>query len=45
MLWGFPDDQAWERAVSYYLDEYGSLSDIQEERPLPLQALEHRVAA
>jgi B12-binding domain/radical SAM domain protein of rhizo-twelve system len=44
-LWGFPDDQAWERAVSYYLDEYGSLSDIQEERPLPLQALEHRVAA
>ncbi len=44
-LWGWPDDQAWERAVSYYLDEYVSFSDIQEERPLPLQALEHRVAA
>jgi B12-binding domain/radical SAM domain protein of rhizo-twelve system len=44
-LWGWPDDQAWERAVSYYLDQYVSFSDIQEERPLPLQALEHRVAA
>ncbi len=44
-LWGWPDDQAWERAVSYYLDEYVSFSDIQEERPLPLQALERRVAA
>jgi anaerobic magnesium-protoporphyrin IX monomethyl ester cyclase len=44
-LWGWPDDQAWERAVSYYLDEYVSFSDIQDERPLPLQELEHRVAA
>lgn len=44
-LWGFPDDQAWERAVSYYLDEYVSFSDIQEQRPLPLYALELPVAA
>jgi B12-binding domain/radical SAM domain protein of rhizo-twelve system len=44
-LWGWPDDQAWERAVSYYLDEYPSFSDIQEARPLPLQALERPVAA
>jgi hypothetical protein len=40
-----PDDHAWERAVNYYLDEYVSFSDIQEERPLPLQALEHQAAA
>ena len=44
-LWGLPDDHAWERAVNYYLDEYVSFSDIQEERPLPLQALEHQAAA
>jgi B12-binding domain/radical SAM domain protein of rhizo-twelve system len=44
-LWGLPDDEAWERAVSYYLDEYVSFSDIQEERPLPLNALELQVAA
>lgn len=44
-LWGLPDDQAWERAVSYYLDEYGRFSDIQEELPLPLDALERQAAA
>ena len=44
-LWGLPDDHAWERAVNYYLDEYVSFSDIQEERPLPLQALEQQAAA
>ena len=44
-LWGWPDDHAWERAVSYYLAEYPSFSDIQEARPLPLQALERQVAA
>ncbi len=44
-LWGLPDDQAWERAVSHYLNEYVSFSDIQEARPLPLQALERQVAA
>jgi anaerobic magnesium-protoporphyrin IX monomethyl ester cyclase len=44
-LWGLPDDEAWERAVDYYLHEYVSFSDIQEERPLPLRALEHQMAA
>lgn len=44
-LWGPPDDQAWERAVSHYLDENVSFSDIQEARPLPLQALELQAAA
>lgn len=39
-LWGFPDDRAWERAVDYYLQRYADFSDIQEEQPLPLSALE-----
>ncbi|AWK88149.1 TIGR04295 family B12-binding domain-containing radical SAM protein [Azospirillum thermophilum] len=38
--WGLPDDLAWERAVDDYLANHTSFSDIQEERPLPLQALE-----
>jgi B12-binding domain/radical SAM domain protein of rhizo-twelve system len=38
--WGRPDDQAWERAVSYYLDNFVEFSDIQDARPLPLAALE-----
>jgi anaerobic magnesium-protoporphyrin IX monomethyl ester cyclase len=38
--WGLPDDQAWERAHAYYLNEYAAFSDIQEERPLPLSQLE-----
>jgi hypothetical protein len=39
-LWGEPDDDAWERAVDYYLDRYPSLSDIQETRPRRLAVLE-----
>ena len=39
-LWGVPDDQAWERAVDYYLDRYAAFSDIQEARPLRLRELE-----
>ncbi len=39
-LWGPPDDQAWERAHAYYLARFASLSDIQDERPLPLRELE-----
>lgn len=39
-LWGAPDDNAWERAVEYYLDRYATLSDIQEASPLPLETLE-----
>jgi anaerobic magnesium-protoporphyrin IX monomethyl ester cyclase len=39
-LWGLPDDNAWERAVDYYLDRYAKLSEIQEIRPHRLQQLE-----
>jgi anaerobic magnesium-protoporphyrin IX monomethyl ester cyclase len=39
-LWGLPDDDAWERAVDYYLDRYAALSDIQDARPRRLHALE-----
>jgi anaerobic magnesium-protoporphyrin IX monomethyl ester cyclase len=39
-LWGLPDDDAWERAVDYYLDTYANLSEIQEVRPRRLQELE-----
>jgi B12-binding domain/radical SAM domain protein of rhizo-twelve system len=38
--WGFPDDQAWERANEYYLEVYAEFSDIQDEQPLPLSQLE-----
>ena len=38
--WGRPDDEAWERAVGYYLDNFAEFSDIQDARPLPLAALE-----
>jgi B12-binding domain/radical SAM domain protein of rhizo-twelve system len=39
-LWGPPDDYAWERAHEYYLGNYSHLSEIQEDRPLPLVQLE-----
>ncbi|HEX3756896.1 MAG TPA: TIGR04295 family B12-binding domain-containing radical SAM protein [Rhizomicrobium sp.] len=39
-LWGAPDDQAWERALDHYLQQFDSFSDIQDERPLPLNELE-----
>ncbi|HEX3431276.1 MAG TPA: TIGR04295 family B12-binding domain-containing radical SAM protein [Rhizomicrobium sp.] len=39
-LWGMPDDNAWERAVDYYLSRYGGFSDIQEQDPAPLHVLE-----
>jgi B12-binding domain/radical SAM domain protein of rhizo-twelve system len=38
--WGAPDDRAWERAVDHYLANFTEFSDIQEARPLPLDALE-----
>lgn len=44
-LWGMPDDRAWERAVGWYLERYGSFSDIQDQQPLPLHALEHAPCA
>jgi len=39
-LWGEPDDYAWERAHQHYLGQFTRLSDIQEQRPLPLHELE-----
>ena len=39
-LWGEPDDQAWERAHRHYLAQFTRFSDIQEEAPLELPALE-----
>jgi anaerobic magnesium-protoporphyrin IX monomethyl ester cyclase len=42
-LWGLPDDDAWERAVDYYLDTFASFSDLQEVRPRTLAELEARV--
>ena len=39
-LWGMPDDRAWERAHEHYLGAFSQFSDIQEQRPQPLAALE-----
>ncbi|MDT7952189.1 MAG: TIGR04295 family B12-binding domain-containing radical SAM protein [Acetobacteraceae bacterium] len=39
-LFGLPDDAAWERAHRHYLEQFTRFSDIQDERPLPLAALE-----
>jgi anaerobic magnesium-protoporphyrin IX monomethyl ester cyclase len=38
--WGAPDDRAWERALDYYLEHHHTFSDIQNDRPVPLQQLE-----
>ncbi|WP_024511279.1 TIGR04295 family B12-binding domain-containing radical SAM protein [Bradyrhizobium sp. ARR65] len=42
-LWGEPDDFAWERAHAHYLAMFNQFSDVQEERPMPLSALEAQV--
>ena len=39
-IWGLPDDDAWERALNYYLDRYATFSDIQEAQPRRLAELE-----
>jgi len=39
-LWGPPDEHAWERAHEHYLKAFEEFSDIQDERPRPLQELE-----
>jgi len=44
-LWGLPDDQAWERAMNYYLSKYSMFSEIQEQQPKPLELLEGARAA
>lgn len=43
--WGEPDDLAWERAHDHYLEAFDRFSDIQEQRPLPLPALESSCCA
>lgn len=43
-LWGQPDDDAWERAVDYYIDRFARFSDVQQGRPVPLRELEHAPA-
>ncbi|HEX5453447.1 MAG TPA: TIGR04295 family B12-binding domain-containing radical SAM protein [Stellaceae bacterium] len=40
LLWGLPDDDAWERALDWYLGRYAAFSDIQEARPRRLHELE-----
>jgi B12-binding domain/radical SAM domain protein of rhizo-twelve system len=40
LRWGFPDDEAWERAHAAYLEQFEEFSDIQEQRPLPLREIE-----
>jgi len=42
--WGAPDDEAWERAMHDYLSHHDRFSDIQNDHPLPLEALEHAPA-
>jgi anaerobic magnesium-protoporphyrin IX monomethyl ester cyclase len=44
-LWGLPDDDAWERAVDYYLGRYGGFSDIQDQAPRRLNEIEKAHAA
>lgn len=39
-LFGAPGDDAWERAHDYYLSRFAQFSDLQDEQPLPLPALE-----
>lgn len=39
-LWGEPDDFAWERAHAHYLAMFDQFSDVQEQRPVALDALE-----
>jgi B12-binding domain/radical SAM domain protein of rhizo-twelve system len=43
-LWGEPDDFAWERAHQHYLAMFDQFSDVQEQRPAPLSALEVEMA-
>lgn len=44
-LWGDPDDNAWERAHQHYLSMFDQFSDVQNERPIPLQELELQAAS
>ncbi len=39
-LFGQPDGEAWERAHAHYLAQFDRMSEIQDQRPLPLGELE-----
>lgn len=39
-IFGEPDDDAWERAIDWYLDRHRTFSDLQESRPRRLRELE-----
>lgn len=39
-MWGRPDDRAWERAHDFYLHQFDTFSDIQNQRPIELVQLE-----
>lgn len=41
-LRGVPDDDAWERAHAYYLEQFATFSDVQGREPRPLRELELR---
>jgi hypothetical protein len=45
LMWGLPDDRAWERAHAHYLAQFDAFSDIQDQRPLPIEQLELPAAA
>lgn len=40
LRWGAPDDRAWERAHAYYLENYSTFSDVQQDSPAGLEELE-----
>ncbi len=40
LRWGLPDDEAWERAHSAYLETFNAFSDLQSARPASLAELE-----
>lgn len=44
LLWGLPDERAWERAHAHYLSLFDGFSDIQDAAPRPLPELEHGMA-
>lgn len=44
-LWGLADDDAWERALAYYLERHQAFSDIQDASPRPLSDLEQPLHA
>jgi anaerobic magnesium-protoporphyrin IX monomethyl ester cyclase len=44
-LWGPPDEQAWERAHAFYLENHVDFSDVQDAHPRPLPEIELPVHA